>query len=56
MKSIYERMAVTKLMSSSTYSRGEFPARTWVARFVFTNGLIAEYDGEKWSVAQAETV
>lgn len=54
MADIYERMAVTKMTSSSTYSTGESPSRVWIARFEYANGLVTEYDGRSWKVVTPE--
>lgn len=54
MKTIYERMAASKLVS--TLHRQDFTGAVTrhIVCFVYANGLVAEYDGDHWSVAQAE--
>lgn len=51
--SIYERIAVAgNLVKTEQLARGDPPRREFVACFHYTNGLVVEYSGSRWTVVQ----
>jgi hypothetical protein len=53
--SIYERIAVAgPLRCTNMLTSGVFPKITHIAQFVYPNGLIVNYDGDKWNVVREE--
>ena len=53
--SIYDRIAVAGPLSrTNMLTSGVFPKITHIAQFVYPNGLIVNYDGDRWTVVREE--
>lgn len=54
--SVYSRMAGSKLKCTNQLTAGSFPKTIFIAQFVYENGLVVNFDGERWSVVKDEDV
>ena len=53
-QTVYERQANSQLLNTNALTEGEFPKKTHIAQFVYANGLVCNYNGERWDVVRNE--